>query len=179
MKWEKIAVSVNSEGKTITYQAAGTNRQLLIQSRLRHIPHANGIGTWDHTTYHVICKGQEEKRFWQRLNEAKEEAEKIWKKLIGEIKVIAKKPNTDWYETNVSNTLDALQEFVGGYIETVTLARGISIICNEEGRIRNLPHCCTVGDVDFVGNVLLVGTDEDEFCDVPVHLEAWKALVSE
>ena len=41
MKWEKVAVTVGSEGKTITYQAAGTNRQLLIQSRLRHIPHAS------------------------------------------------------------------------------------------------------------------------------------------
>ena len=83
MKLEKIAVSVNSEGKTITYQAAGTNRQLLIQSRLRHIPHANGIGTWDHTTYHVICRGQEAKKVWQRLGEAKEEAEKIWQEVSG------------------------------------------------------------------------------------------------
>lgn len=83
MKWEKIAVSVNSEGKTITYQAAGTNRQLLIQSRRRHIPHANGIGTWDHTTYHVICGGGEARKVWQRLSEAKEAAEKHWQEVYG------------------------------------------------------------------------------------------------
>lgn len=82
MKWEKIAVSVNSEGKNITYQAAGTNRQLLIQSRLRHIPHANGIGTWDHTTYHVIANGQEAPKYWQTLKDAKEEAEKYWQEVF-------------------------------------------------------------------------------------------------
>lgn len=95
------------------------------------------------------------------------------------MKVFAKKPGEDWHETNIPNTLEALQEYVGGYIETVTLASDACVICNEEGRIRNLPHCCCVGSHDFVGNVLLVGTDEDEFCDVPVHLEAWKALVGE
>lgn len=96
---------------------------------------------------------------------------------MSKIKAFAKMPGHDWHEILIENSLEGLQDYVHGYIETVTLARGICIICNEEGRIRNLPHCCTVGDIDFVGNVLLVGTDEDEFCDVPVHLEAWKALV--
>ena len=82
MKWEKIDRTVNSEGTTITYQAAGTNRQLLIQSRLRHIPHANGIGTWDHTTYHVIANGQEASKYWQTLKDAKEEAEKYWQEVF-------------------------------------------------------------------------------------------------
>ena len=99
------------------------------------------------------------------------------------MKVFAKKPGEPWQETEIENTLEALQEYVGGYIETVTLARGICIVCNEEGRIKGLPFCCRLGArieyIDFVGNVLLVGTDGDEFCDVPVHLEAWKALVRE
>ena len=97
---------------------------------------------------------------------------------MSKIKAFAKMPEHDWHEILIENSLEGLQDYVHGFIETVTLARGICIICNEEGRIRNLPHCCTVGDIDFVGNILLVGTDEDEFCDVPVHLDAWKALVS-
>lgn len=57
LKWEKIERSVSSEGTTITYRGAGTN--LIVQSRKRHIPHANGIGTWDHTSYFVLLDGKE------------------------------------------------------------------------------------------------------------------------
>lgn len=98
---------------------------------------------------------------------------------MSKIKAFAKRPGEEWHELMIENSLEALQEYVGGYIETVTLASDVCVICNEEGRIRNLPHCCTIANLDFVGNILLVGTDGDEFCDVPVHLEAWKALVSE
>ena len=83
MTWEKIEKTVNSEGTTITYAAEGTGRQLLIQSRKRHISHANGAGTWDHTTYHVICGGGEARKVWQRLSEAKEAAEKHWQEVYG------------------------------------------------------------------------------------------------
>lgn len=75
MKWVKIDRTVNSEGTTITYAAEGLNRILLIQSRLRHIPHANGVGTWDHTTYHVIAAGLEAPKYWSTLRDAKEYAE--------------------------------------------------------------------------------------------------------
>lgn len=77
MRWVKIDRAVNSEGTTITYAAEGLNRILLIQSRRRHIPHANGVGTWDHTTYHIIAKGLEAPRYWQTLKEAKEAAEML------------------------------------------------------------------------------------------------------
>ena len=77
MNWMKIDKTVNNEGTTITYEAVGTNRQLLIQSRKRHIPHANGVGTWDHTSYWVIKKGNEiaEK---MSLTDAREYAEEAW-----------------------------------------------------------------------------------------------------
>lgn len=41
--------------------------------------------------------------------------------------------------TDIDNTLEALQEFVGGYIETVTITEKLVLICNEEGKIKNLP----------------------------------------
>ena len=43
MTWEKVGRNVNAEGTTTTYQLAGT--QMYVQSRKRHIPHANGSGT--------------------------------------------------------------------------------------------------------------------------------------
>lgn len=76
LKWEKIGKSVNEEGTTITYQAAGTG--LTIESRKRHIPHANGTGTWDHTSFFVLVDGKEVKEKWS-LKYAKDFAEKLYK----------------------------------------------------------------------------------------------------
>ena len=55
LKWQKTGRTVGAEGTTIIYSAADTD--LMIQSRKRHIPHANGIGTWDHTSYFVMKNG--------------------------------------------------------------------------------------------------------------------------
>lgn len=70
--WEKIDKSVNSEGTTITYRGVGT--RLLIQSRKRHVPHANRVGTWDQTTYVVLDNGKEVATKY-RMMDAKEFAE--------------------------------------------------------------------------------------------------------
>lgn len=72
IKWVKMGTTVNSEGRTTTYEAENTS--LTIESRMRHIPHANGVGTWDHTSYFVLKDGQElvEK---QSLKDAKKYAE--------------------------------------------------------------------------------------------------------
>lgn len=78
--WEKVEKTVNAEGTTIiTYQAwlPGKRLPLYIQSRKRHIPHANGIGTWDHTEFAVIKRG-EELAIRQTLTAAKGYAEEAW-----------------------------------------------------------------------------------------------------
>ncbi len=38
---------------------AGEGTDLTIESRKRHIPHANRQGTWDHTAYIVLEGGRE------------------------------------------------------------------------------------------------------------------------
>lgn len=38
------------------------------------------------------------------------------------IRVLMKRPDSDWYVTNISDTLENLQNTVDGYIETVTIA---------------------------------------------------------
>ena len=84
MKWEKIEKTVNAEGTTITYAAEGLGRRLLIQSRKRHIPHANGSGTWDHTTYWVLRDGEELKeRHTYRDAQAWAEAYAIERGIVG------------------------------------------------------------------------------------------------
>lgn len=83
------------------------------------------------------------------------------------MKAIRKKPGAQPEIIEVDNTLKALQAEVGGYIETVTIASDAVIICNEEGRILCLSDNCRVCGVDFVGTILVVGRNKDEFCDVP------------
>ena len=74
MKWARLSKAVDIDGTTIEYGAPGTD--LTIESRKRHIPHANGSGTWDHTTYFVIRNGEELKELYS-LSDAKEYAEKL------------------------------------------------------------------------------------------------------
>lgn len=83
------------------------------------------------------------------------------------MKAIRKKPGAQPEIIEVDNTLAALQQEVGGYIETVSIADDVVIICNEEGRLCGLPYNCRFVGVDFVGTILVVGRNKDEFCDVP------------
>ena len=50
------------------------------------------------------------------------------------MKAIRKKSGCEPEIVEVENTLEALQQEVGGYIKTVTVASDTAIICNEEGR---------------------------------------------
>lgn len=72
-KWEKIRKEISKEGTTITYSLPNT--EITIESRKRHISHANGSGTWDYTSYFILKNGQElaEKR---SLKDAKEYVER-------------------------------------------------------------------------------------------------------
>ena len=81
MKWVKMGTEVNASGRTVTYEAADGG--YTIESRMRHIPHANREGTWDHTTYFVIRNGEELKELYS-LSDAKEYAEKLETERAGE-----------------------------------------------------------------------------------------------
>ena len=61
LTWEKTGRTVGSEGSTVTYTAKEKPR-ITIESRKRHIPHANGVGTWDHTSFVVLVDGCEVRR---------------------------------------------------------------------------------------------------------------------
>lgn len=61
--WAKTGRTVAPEGTTVTYTDL-RETGLTIESRKRHIPHANGSGTWDHTTYWVLRDGKELAEHW-------------------------------------------------------------------------------------------------------------------
>lgn len=53
---------------------------------------------------------------------------------------IVRVPANDMPEVkNIDNSLKALQELVGGNIEITSFDEGVLLVCNEEGRIHNLP----------------------------------------
>lgn len=58
MTWAKTGRVISQAGTTITYTDM-RETGLTIESRKRHIPHANGSGTWDHTSYWVLRDGEE------------------------------------------------------------------------------------------------------------------------
>ena len=83
------------------------------------------------------------------------------------MKVIRKLPGKEPELVEMDNTLEALQEAVGGYIETVTYAEDACLICNEEGHLLGLPYNTTLPIFKIRGPALFVGTKGEEFCDVP------------
>lgn len=76
MKWERTGKLVGSEGTTIEYRPVKARINVSIESRKRHIPHANGSGTWDCTTYWVLRDGKDVKERYS-LSDAKQFAEDL------------------------------------------------------------------------------------------------------
>jgi hypothetical protein len=74
MTWQKTGKIVSGEGTTVEYRPARVNINISVESRKRHIPHANGVGTWDHTSYFVVLNGEDVKEKYS-LKDAKEYAE--------------------------------------------------------------------------------------------------------
>ena len=88
--------------------------------------------------------------------------------------------------TEMENPLEALQEAVGGYIETVTLERtGLVVIVNEEGKLMGLPingmlHIGRLLGESLAGPVLVVRADPDgedftgvRACDLGLIQACW------
>jgi len=88
------------------------------------------------------------------------------------IKAIRMRPDEAPEEIQIENELRALQAEVGGYIETLYLADGVTAIVNEEGRLEGLrPNCMFRAEL-LVGPVVLVGVKGDRFCSIPEGYES-------
>lgn len=77
------------------------------------------------------------------------------------------------YWGEISNTLDAFQNYVGGVIQVILLNGVVDVICNEEGKVMGLPVNRALLDdngkpVDiFVGDIVAVRHDEEgNFTDI-------------
>jgi hypothetical protein len=98
--------------------------------------------------------------------------------MAGKIKAIIKKPGEPYgHMTHISPSLENLQKHVGGYIQAVSFG-ALTIICNEDGKLKGLPKNFRMGYFDtFVGTVVVVGSGEEDFTDIPITFTVWKQLL--
>ena len=92
------------------------------------------------------------------------------------IDVLIKDPGKKPRHVAISDRLEKLQKTVGGYIETVTLATDLVIICDEEGLLKGKPYNCNICGVDFVGTIIFAGVSGDEFSDIPCDYQTMKKM---
>lgn len=99
------------------------------------------------------------------------------------IKVIIKRPDeAAGHMTWINDSLENLQRTVGGPIEAVRIAQGILMICNEEGKIRELEPNFWINRTSITadrirGTVIICGEDDEDFGDVMLDMLTWKKLL--
>ena len=84
-----------------------------------------------------------------------------------QILVMIKEPGKDpRVEPLFPNELEAFQKAVGGYIETVTVADDLVVICNEEGILKVMPYNCEAFGNMFLGPIVVAGVKGEEFASL-------------
>ena len=78
------------------------------------------------------------------------------------LRALVVEPGMEPYVAEFKNTLENFQAFVGGSIETVGLSNTSILICNEEGKLMNLPGNRRIGDDIIAGRFLIVGDNGGE-----------------
>lgn len=106
------------------------------------------------------------------------------------INSIIKEPGKKARSHMIENTLEAFQQAVGGYIETIKVMTDTVMIVNEEGKLMNLPHNFYIDNPlpdeiffaseastdtvdEVVGTIIIVGVTEDgtEFTDLDLGIQ--------
>lgn len=83
--------------------------------------------------------------------------------MIAIVKLVGEKPQV----IDVKNTLKALQNVVGGYIQTIFLFDNIILICNDSGKLLDMKPNFSLGYDTIVGPALFVSFDgTDDFIDL-------------
>ena len=75
------------------------------------------------------------------------------------VRVLYKEINKKPVVMEIDNTLEAKQKLVGGLIEVVSYQKDMLLVCNEEGKIRNMPVNCIFPADYITGNFFVIGDD--------------------
>lgn len=103
---------------------------------------------------------------------------------MSKIRILALPVDREPYITNIENSLRNMQNFIGGYIETVTVLKNpqVILICGEEGLLKGRAWNPSIPDLgkyggwmpEIVGDCFLSGVDREGFADLP---DKWKAAL--
>lgn len=91
---------------------------------------------------------------------------------------IIKRPGQPAFIRQIDNELSALQDLVGGYIQTVYLPHGVIMIVNEEGKLMGLKPNFRFGNDLIVGTAVFVSADGEEFAGLSERQEnyIWRMM---
>lgn len=82
------------------------------------------------------------------------------------MKAIIKEAGQNPIVTDIENTLEALQQTVGGYIQVINLNEKTVLICDEEGKLKDKPYNFGIGFDYIVGTAIFVNTTAEDFTDI-------------
>ena len=100
---------------------------------------------------------------------------------MDKIKAITKRPGGKPVSTWISPSLENLQRYVGGYIEVygitpVGFNSHLVVISDEDGKLKGYEHNCYLEGHEFVGDIIICGTKDGEFVDLPLTWYKMKEL---
>lgn len=81
---------------------------------------------------------------------------------MNNIKVLIIEPNKEPYSQKIEHTLKKLQDIVDGRIDIVELEENVDLICNDEGKLMNLPFNRCVGNDVIAGTFIVAGQHKGE-----------------
>lgn len=101
--------------------------------------------------------------------------------------VLMVEPGKTPYQAAIGADLKSLQQVVGGYIESISpYDDPVAIICNEEGKLEQLPFNRGLRDesgnlYDYIaGNFMIVGLGEEDFTSLlPEYVEKYSQLFAQ
>ena len=84
---------------------------------------------------------------------------------MSKINVLVCEPGGKMEIREIDNTLEAMQEIVGGYIEVIPLGgdAGLVCVCNEEGKLMGLPTSINVWNEPVAGTCFICKDAGEEF----------------
>ena len=101
--------------------------------------------------------------------------------------VLMVEPGKAPYQAAIGADLKSLQQVVGGYIESIApYDDPVAIVCNEEGKLEQLPFNRGLRDesgnlYDYIaGNFMIVGLGEEDFTSLPPeYIEKYSQLFAQ
>ena len=79
------------------------------------------------------------------------------------LRIVYVEPGRPTFESAIPNQLKNLQQAVQGPIEVIHLGEGALLVCNEEGKLRDMTGCRRIGSTIIAGAFFIVGDDGENF----------------